>query len=79
MLHDGVFSFFCRSQDSSLSEKARVKYDSLMMASLQPRLSFIGLPQDSLETKPARHAKLSPNNRQTEQGEYMSNIHSVIL
>lgn len=63
MLHDGDVSFFCRSQDSSLSEKARVRYDSLMKASLQPRLSFTGLPQESLETKPDRHTQLSPSKQ----------------
>lgn len=64
MLHDGVFSSFCRSQDSSLSGKARVKYDSLMEASLQPGISFTITPQDSLAApKPARHTQVSPNKR----------------
>ncbi|TNN87812.1 hypothetical protein EYF80_001776 [Liparis tanakae] len=62
MLHAGVFSSFCRSQDSSRSEKARVKHDSPMRASLQPRLSLNGSPRHaSLERKPARHTPLSPN------------------
>lgn len=42
-----VFSSFCRSQDSSLSGKVRVKWDSLTKASLQPWLSFT-TPQDSV-------------------------------
>lgn len=67
MLHDGVFPSFWRSQDSILSGKARVKYDSLMEASRHPGTSFAITPQDSLVApKPARHTQVSPNRRRAE-------------
>lgn len=63
MLHEGVFSSFCTSQDSILSGKARVRYDSLMEASLQPLVSFTEIPLDSLLA--ARHTQLSPGREQS--------------
>lgn len=60
MLQDGVFSFFWRSQDSTLSRKARVKNDSVMNASLQPRNSL-----EMNVAKPAKHTQLSSNRQGT--------------
>lgn len=65
ILHDGFFSSFRRSHDSSLSLKVRTRCESLMETSRQPRLSFSTKLQNSLlAPNPARLTQqLSPTLR----------------
>lgn len=65
MLHDGLSSFFRRSQQSILSGKARLKYDSLTRASLQPRLSSLQTAEGCPE--PARRTQPSPDGGREEE------------
>lgn len=76
MLHAGVLSFFCKSHTSTLSRKVRVNCDSLIRASLQPRLWLIK-PQHTLEQsvrKPARNTPPSPGRQH--RHEFVPHTHS---